>query len=179
LGGLIGIAGLLAAFCMLPLSLPCIERHQGMLKTVRAWMVGARLMSDNEAVLQLHGNDCGPAALKTILAGRGIERPLSDLASDLRLTPQGTSMLNLRLISTKLGVPAKSWIVQPKDLPRVPLPAIAFVNKNHFVVIQRFVAPEILEVDDPALGRLHWPIRAFQRFWSGETLVFDSAWTPL
>jgi ATP-binding cassette, subfamily B, bacterial len=88
-------------------------------------------------------------------------------------------MMRLRLVSTQWGVPAKSWHIQPKDLPRLPLPAIAFVNKDHFVVIRRFVAPEVLEVDDPALGKLQWPARSFQRIWSGEMLVFDPAWTPL
>jgi ABC-type bacteriocin/lantibiotic exporter with double-glycine peptidase domain len=61
----------------------------------------------------------------------------------------------------------------------LPLKAIAFVGGDHFVVIQRFVAPDVLEVDDPALGRLFWPVRAFKKAWSGETLVFDPAWTPL
>jgi ABC-type bacteriocin/lantibiotic exporter with double-glycine peptidase domain len=176
LGGLMGITSLL---CLLLISLPCFERHQETLKQVRAWMIGARLIAGNGVVLQLHENDCGPAALKMILAGRGIERRLSDLASDLRLTPRGTSMLSLRLESTKLGVPAKSWTVQPKDLSKVPLPAIAFINKHHFVVIRKFITPKVLEVDDPALGRLHWPLGAFQRVWSGETLVFNPAWSPL
>jgi predicted double-glycine peptidase len=179
LGGLMGITGLLAVFCMLPLSFPYFKRHRETLKKVHAWMMGARFIADNGVVLQRQNNDCGPAALKMILAGRGIECPLSDLISDLRLTPRGTSMLNLRLESTKLGVPAKSWTVQPKDLPRVPLPAIAFMNKNHFVVIRKFIAPKVLEVDDPALGRLYWPLGAFQKAWSGETLVFDPTWSPL
>jgi ABC-type bacteriocin/lantibiotic exporter with double-glycine peptidase domain len=176
LGGLLGITGLL---CLLPMSLLYFKRHREALRKVHAWVMGARFIADNGVVLQLHDNDCGPAALKMILAGRGIERRLPDLASDLRLTPSGTSMLNLRLESTKLGVPAKSWTVQLKDLPRVPLPAIAFINKHHFVVIRKFIAPKVLEVDDPALGRLHWPLGAFQRVWSGETLVFDPAWSPL
>jgi ABC-type bacteriocin/lantibiotic exporter with double-glycine peptidase domain len=176
LGGLLGITGLL---CLLPMFLLCFERHREALQKIHAWMMGARFIADNGVVLQLHDNDCGPAALKMILADRGIERRLSDLASDLRLTPRGTSMLNLRLESTKLGVPAKSWMVQPKELPRVPLPAIAFIKKHHFVVIRKFIAPKVLEVDDPALGRLHWPLGAFQRVWSGETLVFDPAWSPL
>jgi ABC-type bacteriocin/lantibiotic exporter with double-glycine peptidase domain len=173
------MVGLLAGFCMLPLSVPYLETHRGALKRVHAWMIGARLVADGDVILQRHDNDCGPAALKTILAGHGIERRLSDLTSDLYLTPQGTSMLKLRILSAKMGVPAKSWTVQSSDLPHVPLPAIAFINKNHFVVIRRFVAPKILEVDDPALGRLHWPLRAFQRVWSGETLIFDPAWSPL
>jgi ABC-type bacteriocin/lantibiotic exporter with double-glycine peptidase domain len=113
-----------------------------------------------------------------ILDSHGIKRRIADLASELRLTPQGTSMRQLRLAAVEFGVPAKSWLVHPKDLARVPLPAIAFINKNHFVVIRRFSAPRVLEVDDPALGRLRWPLGAFQRVWSGETLVFDPDWSP-
>jgi len=172
------ITGLLAAFCLLPLSVAFLERHRGMLDKARAWSAGARFVTDKNVVLQSHRNDCGPASLKMILAAHGIESSMSDLASELRLTPKGTSLLNLRLVSTRLGVPAKSWAVQPRDLHQIPLPAIAFVNNDHFVVIRRFVAPEVLEVDDPALGRLRWPTRSFQKIWSGKMLVFDPAWAP-
>lgn len=150
-----------------------------MLRKMRAWMLGARFVTVHGVVLQSHNNDCGPASLKMILADHGIEHSLATLAADLKLNPRGTSMRQLRLVSTKLGVPAKSWHVRLQDLPHVPLPAIAFVNKKHFVVIRRFITPEVLEVDDPALGKLRWPARSFQRIWSGETLVFDPAWTPL
>jgi ABC-type bacteriocin/lantibiotic exporter with double-glycine peptidase domain len=85
-------------------------------------------------------------------------------------------MMDLRLTSTRLGLPARSWKVRPEDLVQVPLPAIAFINKRHFVVIRKFVTPEILEVDDPALGKVQWPIGRFFRVWSGEILVFDPAW---
>jgi predicted double-glycine peptidase len=176
--GLLGITGLLTGFCMISLSLPYFERHPEMLKKVHAWMIGARFISSDGVVRQLHDNDCGPAALQMILAGRGIQCRLSDLTSSLHLTSRGTSMRNLRLASAQMGVPAKSWMVQPSDLPRVPLPAIAWIKKRHFVVIRKYVASEVLEVDDPALGRLHWPLRAFQQVWSGETLVFDPAWSP-
>jgi ABC-type bacteriocin/lantibiotic exporter with double-glycine peptidase domain len=114
-----------------------------------------------------------------ILAAHGVECSAADLVLRLRMTPRGTSMLDVRRAAAEFGVPAKSWIIKPVDLSRIPLPAIAFVNKDHFVVIRRFIAPEVLEVDDPALGKLRWPMRAFIRAWSGETLVFDPAWTPL
>lgn len=171
--------GMFAALCLLPQATARFHRHSAALKKARAWMRGARFISAHNVVLQSRSNDCGAASLKMILATRGVERSVSDLASDLQLTPQGTSLLNLRRTAAKLGVPARSWFIRREDLTRIPLPAIAFINKNHFVVIRRFIAPEVLEVDDPALGKLQWPARAFQRFWSGETLVFDPAWTPL
>ncbi len=142
-------------------------------------MIGAEFITEKDVVLQQHGNDCGVASLKMILATHGVECSLTYLASELRLTPKGTSMLNLRQVSFRLGIPAKSWSIRPADLAHVPLPAIAFVNNDHFVVVRRFAAPGILEVDDPALGKLRWPTRAFQRIWSGEMLVFDPSWTPL
>jgi ABC-type bacteriocin/lantibiotic exporter with double-glycine peptidase domain len=60
----------------------------------------------------------------------------------------------------------------------MPLPAIASVNGDHFVVVRRVAADGVLEVDDPAIGRLHWPLAAFRRAWAGLVLVFDPAWVP-
>jgi predicted double-glycine peptidase len=179
LGGFAGIVVLASFVYALPLSVSYVRKHSEVFKKLRAWTMGAHFVTDKEIVLQLHDNDCGPASLKMILSSHGINVGLSVLAADLHLSMQGTSMLELRQISTKRGVPAKSWMIHPRDLQQVPLPAIAFINKNHFVVIRKFVTPEILEIDDPAIGRLQWPTRAFQRFWSGETLVFDPAWIPL
>lgn len=176
---LFGMAGLLAGFCALPLSVPWVLHHQETLKQARARWMGAHFVSDRDVVLQSRANDCGAASLKMVLAAHGVECSVADLIHRLRLTPMGTSMLDLRQAAGEFGVPAKSWAIRPGELSRVPLPAIAFVNRNHFVVLRRWVAPEVLEVDDPAMGRLRWPIRAFKRLWSGETLVFDPTWTPL
>ena len=177
--GLAGIAFLLGGFCAMPLSIPFLEKHREIFKRVRAGIVGARYVRARDVVLQLHSNDCGAASLKMILAAHSIEYSAADLAKRLRLTPRGTSMLNLRLAALALGVPARSWSIRPADMVRIPLPAIAFVNRDHFVVIRRFVAADVLEVDDPALGKLQWPMGAFTKVWSGEMLIFDPAWTPL
>jgi ABC-type bacteriocin/lantibiotic exporter with double-glycine peptidase domain len=176
---LTAITVIFAALCLLPQAMPCLGQHAEVLRKARAWMRGARFITTRNVVFQTRSNDCGAASLKMILEIHGVECALSDLASDLQLTPRGTSLLNLRLTAGRLGVPAKSWYIRPEDLAHTPLPAIALINKNHFVVIRRFIAPEVLEVDDPALGKLQWPERAFKRFWSGETLVFDPTWIPL
>ena len=177
--GLMGVFGLSAAFYNLPLLFTFPERHQEVLKQLRAWTMGARFVTDKKVILQSSNNDCGLASLKTILTAYGVDPKLLDRSSHLRLTPKGTSMLDLRNVSVKLGLRAKSWFIHPEDLPLVPLPAIAFVNKNHFVVLRKFVTPEVLEVDDPALGRIRWRSRSFKKAWSGEMLVFDPDWTPL
>lgn len=173
------VAALFVGICALPRSLPPLQRHREMFKRARAGLRGATFVGEGNVVLQSNSNDCGVAALKMVLAAHGVKCSVADVASKLQLTPSGTSMLALRGAAAGFGVPAKSWVIQPADLSRTPLPAIAFVNRDHFVVIRRFVAPEVLEVDDPALGKLRWPMYTFKRAWSGETLVFDPAWTPL
>jgi predicted double-glycine peptidase len=177
--GLVGISVLFIAFSLLAGSIPALQQNPRILKKLHAWLQGARFISAEGVILQSHSNDCGPASLKMVLAAHGIHPLITDLAANFELNAKGTSMMHLRMVSTQWGVPARSWHIRPKDLPRLPLPAIAFVKKDHFVVIRRFVAPEVLEVDDPALGKLHWPARSFQKIWSGEMLVFDPAWTPL
>ncbi len=177
--GLLGVAGALAGFCALPLSTPYLRQHPQWIKRIRARMLGAQFLTDQGVALQGESNYCGVASLKMVLAAHGIDRSLTSLASELPMTPQGTSMLALRQASMRLGVPARSWAVGPQDLHRIPLPAIAFVRGDHFVVIRGFVASDVLEVDDPALGKLRWPTSAFRKVWSGETLIFDPAWSPL
>jgi predicted double-glycine peptidase len=179
LGSLAGFSGLFIAFSLLAGSIPALQQNPQLIRRLHAWFQGARFITVDGVILQSHRNDCGSASLRMVLAAHGINPPIVELTANLKLNPKGTSLKQLRLVSTQWGVPAKSWHIQPQDLHRVPLPAIAFIHKNHFVVIRRFAAPEVLEVDDPALGKLQWPARSFQRIWSGETLVFDPAWTPL
>ena len=40
-------------------------------------------------------------------------------------------MFALRRVACEFGIPAKSWIINPVELGRIPLPAIAFVNRDH------------------------------------------------
>lgn len=178
LSGLLGFAVFVAGLQALPLTIPYIRAHREWIKAARARVRGAFLVGEAGVVLQARDNDCGAACLKMVLAAHGIECSLSDLTLELGTTSWGTSLLQLRLVATRLGLPGRSWAIRDTDLSKVPLPVIAFVNEDHFVVIRRFVTPGTLEVDDPALGRLQWPIRSFQKAWPGEALVFDPAWAP-
>jgi predicted double-glycine peptidase len=177
-GSILCALAVLAAVSSLPAASSRILERPDLLKRVRAWSAGATLVAADAAVMQTRRNDCGPAALKMVLDAHGIERPLKALSEEVGLTGRGTSLGRLRAVAARLGLPGRSWVLSPEDLANVPLPAIAFIRKNHFVVIRRLAAPQVLEVDDPALGRLRWPAHAFRRIWSGETLIFDPAWTP-
>ncbi len=175
---LLAVVLLVAAFEALALSIPHLRDHRDWINAARARMRGATYKGAAGVLLQARDNDCGAACLKMILAARGIDLGVPDFTRELRITPKGTSMLDLRLAASRAGVRARSWFISRGDLTHAPLPAIALIKSNHFVVIRRFLAPEVLEVDDPALGRLQWPVRSFHKAWSGETLIFDPEWTP-
>ena len=167
-----------ASSAVAPGAIPYLRDHRGLVKSARAWLRGAQFLGEDGVVLQPKWNQCGAACLKMVLAAHGISREVSDLAVELRTTGPGTSLLDLRMVSTSSGLPARSWMLSAPDLGRVPLPAVAFVYGDHFVVIPRLLAPDAVEVNDPALGHLRWPIKSFSKAWSGETLVFDPAWSP-
>ncbi len=172
----LAIAG--AAFVSLPAIVRRVALPRERLKELRAAIEGARYVGDSGVILQKHRNDCAAACLKMILAGRGIERDLSTLALDAGTSAAGASIAGLRVAAARAGIESRAWFLTKADLRRAPLPAIAFVRSDHFVVIRRFLAPDLVEVDDPAIGRLHWRFSAFARAWKGETIVFDPTWDP-
>ena len=176
--GLLGISLIAGSLVGVPGALPYLKRHRALVKSGRAWLRGAHFVGDEGVVLQPRTNLCGAAALKAVLSAHDIESEIPDLAERLRTTPAGTSLLDLRLVATEEGLPGRSWVLDAEDLSRIPLPAIAFVYGDHFVVIRTFVEADLLEVDDPSLGRLRWPVASFSKAWSGETLVFDPNWSP-
>jgi hypothetical protein len=176
--GLMAFSIVFAGFQILPASVTRLSQGRDWIKAMRAARRGATLVPGHGTVLQSHGNDCAAACLKMVLAAHGMECSLEDLNSRLGATPRGVSMLNLRLVAANLGLPARSWVLGRSDLARVPVPAIAFISGDHFVVFRRLVAPDVLEVDDPALGRLRWPVQSFRKVWKGETLVFNPGWVP-
>lgn len=172
------VVAAIVGWITLPLTTGRLSNHRGEVKQFRAWLRGARFITDRGVVLQAHYSDCGAAALKTILATRGIDRSLGELEVALHTTERGTTLLNLRRTAAGAGIAGRSWLLDRDALAQAPLPAIALINHDHFVVIRRFVRAGVLEVDDPAFGRLHWPVKSFAKSWSGETLVFDPDWTP-
>ena len=178
LAALVGGTLVIVAIAGLPRAAMRLLADQEFARELRAKWRGAQYVGDAGIVRQQKRNDCGAATLKMVFASHGIERDLGALELQLETRDRGTSLRNLRLVAESEGLHARSWKLTPKDLRKAPLPAIAFVNGDHFVVVRRFVDSDSLEVEDPALGRLHWPLEKFRSRWSGETLVFDRAWQP-
>jgi ATP-binding cassette subfamily B protein len=115
--------------------------------------------------------DCGAACLRTVHAHFGQEMGYREARQLARVSRYGTSLLDLREAAERLGyvaagVEAKTW----DALEAVHLPAIAHVDKNHFVVVWR-VSSRGVQISDPALGKVRMPKDEFMARYGGFLLL--------
>ncbi|HEV2719786.1 MAG TPA: cysteine peptidase family C39 domain-containing protein [Thermoanaerobaculia bacterium] len=162
----------------LPLTASHLAAHRTLIKVLRAKLDGAEYIGDDGVVLQPRRNDCGAACLKMVLSTHGIDSDLAALEKAAKTAADGASLADLRKAAAAKGLPGKAWMLNEADLARAPLPALVFVRNDHFVVVRKFVSRNVLIVDDPAIGRLRWPMASFRKVWRGESLIFDPNWDP-
>jgi ABC-type bacteriocin/lantibiotic exporter with double-glycine peptidase domain len=141
-------------------------------KRLRFAFTGEEYLGARGVTLQKNSNDCGVAALHMILARFGRTESFEQLQYELPLRHTGTSMGDLKRVAEHHGLPAAGWFYVPSDLRSIPLPAIAFINRNHFVVMDSFDTRGSIILLDPAVGRLRVSQSRFLRMWKGETLIF-------
>jgi ATP-binding cassette subfamily B protein len=113
-------------------------------------------------VVQTSAMDCGPAALKSILAGFGIPVSYGRLREACQTDVDGTSIDTIEDLAVQLGLQAEQIMI-PADHIMLPesqsLPAIVVVllpnGLTHFLVVWSRVGG-FVQVMDPASGR-RWP----------------------
>lgn len=110
-------------------------------------------------VIQTSAMDCGPAALKCLLAGFGISVSYGRLREACQTSVDGTSIDTLESVAGLLGLEAEQILVPAEHVPLPEadvLPALAVIvlpsGMTHFVVLWRRVG-RYLQVMDPARGR--------------------------
>lgn len=110
-------------------------------------------------VVQSSAMDCGPATLKSLLGGFGIEVSYGRLREACQTDVDGTSIDTIEVLANQLGLQAEQ-VLLPADFLEIPesaaLPAIAVIRRpygdTHFVVLWRRHGP-LVQVMDPASGR--------------------------
>jgi ABC-type bacteriocin/lantibiotic exporter with double-glycine peptidase domain len=110
-------------------------------------------------VVQTSNMDCGPAALKCLLQGFGINVHYGRLREACQTDVDGTSIDTVEQVANQLGIEAEQ-IMLPTDHVLLPearaLPAIAVVvlpsGVTHFVVVWRRYG-RFVQLMDPATGR--------------------------
>jgi ABC-type bacteriocin/lantibiotic exporter with double-glycine peptidase domain len=118
-------------------------------------------------VVQTSAMDCGPAALKCLLGGFGVDVSYGRLREGCQTDVDGASIDTLEEIAIALGLDAEQTML-PVDHLLLPeaksLPAIVVVRlpdgNTHFVVVWRRHR-SLLQVMDPATGRRWQSTEAF------------------
>ena len=116
--------------------------------------------------------DCGPTSLKMVAEYFGKSYSLSLLRNICHISKAGISMEGLKVGAEKIGfqtvavkLPFENELSE--SLQNVPLPAVAFWNQNHFVVIYK-ITKKFVYIADPAKGKVKIPIEQFKKNWYTE-----------
>ncbi len=130
-------------------------------------------------ILQMEALECGAAALAMVLAYHGRWVPLEELRVLCGVSRDGSKAVNVLKAARSLGMQARGMRLEPADLGSIPLPAILFVDMNHFVVLEG-MEPGWFYLNDPAGGRRKVSAADFDGMFSGVALVFgkDASFQP-
>ena len=121
--------------------------------------------------LQLEAAECGAASLGMVLAHHGRFLPLEELRRLCGVSRDGSKASSLVRAGRALGLEARGLKAEPHHLAELPLPAVAFVNFNHFLVVEHSDGKHVW-VNDPASGRRRETIEEFSEGFSGVLLTF-------
>ena len=122
-------------------------------------------------VLQLEAAECGAASLAMVLGRYGRHAPLDELRTLCGVSRDGSKASSLLRAARAFGMEAKGLKAEPHHLPGLTYPLIAFVNFNHFLVLEGATADRVW-INDPANGRRVETMEAFEQGFTGVVLTF-------
>ncbi|MEI6559650.1 MAG: NHLP family bacteriocin export ABC transporter peptidase/permease/ATPase subunit [Rhodospirillaceae bacterium] len=124
------------------------------------------------SILQLEATECGAASLAMVLAGFGRWMSLDELRAPCGVSRDGAKALNILRAGRAFGLVAKAWQYRSaQSLRALPMPAIVFVNMNHFLVLEGFGRSGV-HLNDPAMGRRRMTVEEFETMFSGIAMTF-------
>jgi len=135
----------------------------------------ARRTRKIDFIMQIDEMDCGAASLAMICRHFGRKVSLSRIRQLCHTATDGTSLKALVRSAIELGLAARAMKISLRNLPMMPLPAIAHWEGNHWIVLYD-VAEKFVRVADPALGLRKLPRHEFEAKWTGYAALFD--YTP-
>ena len=125
-------------------------------------------------VLQYDQQDCGPAALLSVLRFYGGDTSLVQLRELCRTDVHGTTMRDMVRAGQAIGFVAQGATGSYLELTRVQLPCIAHVvlasGLHHYLVIYKMTADR-LYVGDPGKGKYYLSRSQFEAIWTQHAVL--------
>jgi len=123
-------------------------------------------------IQQLGADDCGASCLAMVLAAHGVHDVAAECRAQCGGGRDGTTLRTLVTIAGQFGLQARAASIPAHGLGGIALPAIAYWESRHFVVVERWTAQRITVVD-PAIGRRVLGAAEFAERYSGVILTVD------
>jgi NHLM bacteriocin system ABC transporter peptidase/ATP-binding protein len=123
-------------------------------------------------ILQMEAVECGAASLAMILAHFGAWIPLEQLRGLCGVSRDGSKASNLVKAARSLGLNAKGYQKEPKDLRDLPWPLIIHWNFNHYVVFEGMDGRNAF-ICDPASGPRAVSLEELNDSFTGVALAFE------